>query len=112
MSGVYLFGGMLLLLLVAIVWAAIRAGADTGAALEPGERRDAAIEALRDLELEFRTGKLTEEEYRAIRAPLERAAIEARNAASSVACVACGAALEGDEAYCPRCGRGRGARSG
>ncbi|WP_419939898.1 hypothetical protein [Candidatus Palauibacter sp.] len=54
MTGFALFGGILLVLLITIIWAAIRAGEDTGAALGAAERRDAAIEALRDLELEYR----------------------------------------------------------
>ncbi|MYG20527.1 MAG: hypothetical protein F4208_13400, partial [Gemmatimonadales bacterium] len=82
MTGFVLFGGILVVLLVTIIWAAIRSGEDTGASLDPAERRDAAIEALRDLELEYRTGKLREDEYRSTRARLERAAIAARDAAA------------------------------
>lgn len=131
MTGFWMFGGILIVLLATIVWAAFRAAEDTGAALDPAERRDAAIEALRDLELEFRTGKVTEEEYRAVRARLERAALEARDAATvgharadaggaggggadsaaamtraetSRVCTACSADLEGAEAFCPACG--------
>jgi len=130
MTGFFLFGSILVLLIATIVWAAIRAGDDTGTALAPAERRDAAIEALRDLELEFRTGKLDEKEYEAVREHLEREALDARDRvrASSVTgarspadppgprpgseaspnapsyCTACGAKLDGDEAYCPSCG--------
>ncbi|WP_420634048.1 hypothetical protein [Candidatus Palauibacter sp.] len=110
MTGFVLFGGILLVLLSTIVWAAIRAGEDTGAALGPADRRDAAIEALRDLELDYHTGKLPDEEYRALRARLEREAVEARDAAVSggagttVPCGACGVALTGHEAFCPACG--------
>lgn len=121
MTGFVLFGGILVVLLVTIIWAAIRSGEDTGASLDPGERRDAAIEALRDLELEYRTGKLLEDEYRSTRARLERAAIDARDAAaqgpasdpaptpakapaSPRPCPECAAPLTGDEAFCPTCG--------
>ena len=121
MTGFVLFGGILSVLLATIIWAAIRSGEDTGASLDPAERRDAAIEALRDLELEYRTGKLREDEYRSTRARLERAAIEARDAAargpatdpaptpakpppSPRPCPECAAALTGDEAFCPTCG--------
>lgn len=121
MTGFVLFGGILVVLLVTIIWAAIRSGEDTGASLGPAERRDAAIEALRDLELEYRTGKLREDEYRSTRARLERAAIEARDAAaqgratdpapppakappSPRPCPECAAPLTGDEAFCPTCG--------
>lgn len=124
MTGFVLFGGILIVLLATIIWAAIRAGEDTGASLGAAERRDAAIEALRDLELEYRTGKLGEEEYAELRARLERTAIDARDAVTSERggrkhrpagrvrrtseapgrCRECGRALEGDEGFCPDCG--------
>lgn len=126
MTGFILFGVILAVLLATIIWAAIRAGEDTGASLGAAERRDAAIEALRDLELEYRTGKLREDEYQATRARLERAAIDARDAAAGNAaatgpakapapeprkpaasprpCPECDVSLTGDEAFCPTCG--------
>lgn len=112
MSGFVLFGGILVVLLSTIVWAAVRAGEDTGVALDPEERRDAAIEALRDLELEFQTGKLSPEEYTTMRGRLEVEALTARNEAAeggtaggeTTACAACAAPLEGPEAFCPSCG--------
>ena len=121
MTGFVLFGGILVVLLATIIWAAIRSGEDTGASLDLAERRDAAIEALRDLELEYRTGKLREDEYRATRARIERAAIDARDAAargrptdpaptpaeappSPRPCPECAAPLTGDESFCPTCG--------
>ncbi|MDE2661624.1 MAG: hypothetical protein OXI39_01290 [Gemmatimonadota bacterium] len=121
MTGFILFGVILAVLLGTIIWAAIRSGEDTGASLGAAERRDAAIEALRDLELEYRTGKLQEEEYRATRARLERTALDARDAAargpaeapapeprelpaSPRPCPECAASLTGDEAFCPACG--------
>ena len=123
MTGFVLFGGILLVLLATIIWAAIRGGEDTGVALGAAERRDAAIEALRDLELEYRTGKLTLEEYRAVRGRLEREAVDARDAAATGmergpaarraggpeaggACPDCEAPLAGDETFCPACGTG------
>ena len=124
MTGFVLFGSILAVLLATIIWAAIRAGDDTGASLGAAERRDAAIEALRDLELEYRTGKLREEEYRDLRARLERTALDARDAvasgrpgreqrsagsrreapAASDRCPDCEQPLAGDEAFCPACG--------
>lgn len=108
MSSFYLFGGVLLLLLGTIIWAAIRSGADTGAVLAPRERMDAAIEALRDLELEYRTGKVTDEEYASLRARLEAEALRGRDASGvSGACPDCGFEWTGDEAFCPGCGAKR-----
>ena len=45
--------------------------------LELRERRDAAYAALRELELELRTGKLIESDYERARAELRAEAIEA-----------------------------------
>ena len=104
MTGFVLFGSVLAVLLTAIVWSALRSGADTGAALEPDERRDAAIEALRELEFEYGTGKLSEQEYRAIRERIRREALDARDAVPGGACSNCGQPLEGAETYCPACG--------
>ncbi len=83
MIAFFLFGGILIILLAAMIWAAVRAGEDTGAALAPSESRDAAIEALRDIEMEYRTDKLAEEEYRRLRARLEKEALAARDAAAA-----------------------------
>lgn len=124
MTGFVLFGGILVVLLATIIWAAIRAGEDTGASLGAAERRDAAVEALRDLELEYRTGKLREEEYGELRARLERTAIDARDAVAAQrrgrrdrpaervgrtakragGCPECARELAGDEGFCPACG--------
>lgn len=104
MTGFYAFGSVIVLLLTAIIWAAVRAGRDTGAALAPEERVAAAIEALRQLELEYQTGKLSDEEYGALRTRLEREALDARDARPTGFCAECGHSLEGDETFCPACG--------
>jgi hypothetical protein len=44
------------------------------------EERDRAVEALRELEFDHRTGKLSDEDYRALVAPLRRRAALARRA--------------------------------
>lgn len=104
MTGFYLFGSVIVLLLTAIIWAAVRAGRDTGAALAPDERVGAAIEALRQLELEYQTGKLSDEEYGALRGQLEREALAARDARPSGFCSECGQSLETAGKFCSGCG--------
>lgn len=104
MTSFVVFGGVLLILVTTVVWSAVRAAKDTGADLGPAERRDAAIEALRQLEFEYRTEKLSEEEYRAIRDRLETEALAARDALGAGGCEACGQTLAGSETYCPGCG--------
>ena len=48
--------------------------------LELAEERDRALAALKELELDHRTGKVTDEDYRALVGPLRRAAAEALRA--------------------------------
>jgi hypothetical protein len=45
--------------------------------LELAEERDRALSALKELELDHRTGKLSDEDYRALAGPLRRQAAEA-----------------------------------
>jgi hypothetical protein len=48
--------------------------------LELAEERDRALAALKELELDHRTGKVTDEDYRALVGPLRRTAAEALKA--------------------------------
>jgi len=48
--------------------------------LELAEERDRALGALKELELDHRTGKVTDEDYRALVGPLRRRAAEALKA--------------------------------
>jgi hypothetical protein len=104
MTGFVVFGSILARLVTVIIWAAVRAGSDTGADLEPAERRDAAIEALRQLEFEFATGKLSDDEYAEIRRRIEREAIVARDETSSDLCPKCGTRRIGSAGFCEGCG--------
>lgn len=131
MIGYLLFGGILVLLAIAVVAAALRGGTGESAVAAPARaRQDVAIEALRALEFEFQTGKLSDDEYARLRRELEIEAVRARDDARadprgtragaeaegtgagagetatgrSPACANCGAGLEGGESFCPRCG--------
>lgn len=55
-------------------------GADERRRLELAEMRDRALAALKELELEHRTGKISDEDYRALVGPLRREAAEALRA--------------------------------
>jgi hypothetical protein len=48
--------------------------------LELAEQRDRALAALKELELDHRTGKISDEDYRALVGPLRREAAEALRA--------------------------------
>jgi hypothetical protein len=55
-------------------------GADERTRLELVEERDRALAALKELEFDHRTGKVTDEDYRAEIGPLRRRAAEALKA--------------------------------
>jgi hypothetical protein len=124
MIGYLLFGGIVLMLAVAVVAAAVVSGKTRPVTGSPARaRQDITIEALRGLEFEFQTGKLAEEEYVRLRRELELEAVRARDearagspdesasagaeddsAADGSACVVCGKDLSGGESFCPNCG--------
>ena len=51
--------------------------------LELAEERDRALQALRELEFDHRSGKVSDEDYRALVGPLRRGAAEALRAADA-----------------------------
>ena len=85
MTAFVIFGSVLILLATAIILAAIRAERE-GSAPDASERLDAAVEALRELEFEYGTGKVADDEYRSMRP-------------------SCAADLTGRETFCPACGQ-------
>ena len=107
MTGFIVFGSILALLLTVIIWSALRAGRDATTVLSPEERRDAAIEALRELEFEYRTDKLSEDEYAELGRRIRREALAARDQAPAGFCDACGAAMPDDASFCSGCGSER-----
>lgn len=137
MIALYVLGALLLLLLVGVMLAPLLEDARPALDLDelpPPERREAALEALRDVEFEHDTGKLDEEEYRRLRTHFGRAVLEAeeamagagerpaegapdgdaggeagaRGATPEVACcTACGGELRTGARYCPACGEPR-----
>jgi hypothetical protein len=66
-----------------------------------------AVDALREIEFDYATGKLSDGDYRALKTSYMRdaAAELAESAKSARACPACGAWPEVDAAYCSNCGR-------
>ena len=122
MLGVYAFAGILLLLLLVVVLSAFResdGSPEIGPAPTAAERRDTAIEALRQLEFEHQTGKMPEAEYRDLHRRLAQEAVRAREAAevespgstrpadgaaAGTACQVCGAALAPSDHFCSSCG--------
>jgi hypothetical protein len=126
-TAVYFFGFMLFVLLAVVILAPLfeRPDSGPGSASDPAERLAVALDALRELEFEFETGKIAEEDYHPLRARYAAEAIAARDAGASVdggvapwgtaagvaagACGVCGADTAPDAKFCSRCGMATGA---
>lgn len=93
------------------------------APVQTAERRDAVLSALRELDFDFKTGKVSEEDFTPLRAKLlteaaqyvERekdeedkleALIQSRRASHqhSAKCDQCGASVEANQRFCAKCG--------
>ena len=98
----------------------------------PADRREAALDALEELQFEHETGKLSDEDYRRLKEKYARAAVEARReeegdassgpgegpstereaadreqaeeTGASVHCPECGTEAAPDARFCGRCG--------
>lgn len=85
MTAVYLFAGLLALLVaVGLLVSPLLEREPTPAdEASPADRRDQELETLREVEFEYRTGKLSDEDYRELRARHGQAAVEARREAEA-----------------------------
>lgn len=110
MTAVYVFGAIMAILVLAVVFAPLvedrlRGGAGGDS---PEDRKREAIDALRELEFEYQTGKVSDEDYARLRARYARAAISARDelgeAIGSEACATCGAPRREGARFCSTCG--------
>ncbi len=74
-----------------------------------------ALMALRDLDFDFQTGKITPEDYAPLRQQLLIAAAQAEQVVEtpkavmkakveSMTCTECNAAVQADDKFCPKCG--------
>lgn len=111
MTAVYVFGGIMAALILAVVFAPLvedRMRGGSGGPESPTERKEAAVEALRELEFEYQTGKVSEEDYARLRARYAREALTARDelgsATGAAFCPGCGEELRAGVKFCSRCG--------
>ena len=121
MYAVYIFGGILALLLAAVIFAPMveRKSVREAEAPTPEGRKARALDALRELEFEYETGKMAESDYQRLRAHWAKEAIDARDAlgesrpgaaspeavaAPGAECPVCGAPLRSSAKFCSRCG--------
>lgn len=133
-ASVYIFGVIIVVLFISgLVAAPLLEGepADPSSSdgdASPEERREAALDALEDLQFEHETGKLSDEDYRRLKGKYARAAVEARDraaggAGADAATTGSGESLpsgpdaaagsepevDGAPARCPECGSEAGA---
>lgn len=67
-------------------------------------RRNAAIEALREIEFDRATGKLSDADYEALRSTYTQRAVEVMRAGDAQVCLRCGPRPERDAVFCSTCG--------
>ena len=121
--GLLLLGAALILVVKPLRVKSRSALGVAGAGIRPGEAHKAALAALRDLDFDFRTGKLSAEDYPALRAGLVAKAAESMQVeaaeddrietmirariiapAHGKPCPKCGKHVEADVRFCPHCG--------
>jgi hypothetical protein len=71
----------------------------------PPQSRSQAIDALREIEFDRATGKLSDADYDALKASYTSAAITAMRSSGGLYCDNCGSRPEADAKFCSRCGR-------
>jgi hypothetical protein len=69
-----------------------------------GDTDDPAIQALREIEFDRATGKLSEEDYESLKARYMRRAVTHLRAGGTPMCDNCGPRPETDAVYCSTCG--------
>lgn len=79
---------------------------DTGVGPGRAERDNEtqAVDALREIEFDRETGKLSDADYDSLKASYTQRAISAMRSAGTAACEKCGARPETDARFCSRCG--------
>jgi hypothetical protein len=111
---VYIFGGILAILLAAVIFAPMVERKSVREAESPTAegRKARALDALRELEFEYETGKMADSDYNRLRAHWANEAIEARDFLGESTgqpvdgeCPVCGAPVRAGAKFCSRCGQ-------
>ena len=68
-------------------------------------RRNAVMEALREIEFDRETGKLSDKDYEALRSTYTQRAVEIMRRAEVLSCSRCGPRPEMDALFCSKCGQ-------
>ncbi|MEO7368537.1 MAG: hypothetical protein ABIZ36_11300 [Gemmatimonadaceae bacterium] len=67
--------------------------------------RNSAVDALREIEFDRATGKLSESDYEQLKASYTQRALTYMRSAGAAICDGCGPRPEGDAQFCSNCGR-------
>jgi ribosomal protein L40E len=68
------------------------------------KRQNLAVDALRELEFDRQTGKISDSDYEPLKARFTEQALVAMRAGDARVCENCGPRPEADAEYCSRCG--------
>jgi len=68
------------------------------------KRESMAVEALRDLEFDRATGKVSDDDYDSLKARYTSQALTSMRAGGAAVCENCGPRPEADAAFCSKCG--------
>jgi hypothetical protein len=107
---VYIFGSIMAILVAAVIFAPLIEGRwrEGKGGASAAARKESAIDALRELEFEYQTGKVSDEDYALLRARYAREALAARDDLGEKAglgsCPACGASPREGAKFCSGCG--------
>ena len=71
----------------------------------PNPERNTAVDALREIEFDRATGKLSDSDYAEMKATYTQRALAAMRSAGAVVCQNCGPRPEDDAHFCSNCGR-------
>jgi ribosomal protein L40E len=71
---------------------------------DAGRRQSPAIDALRELEFDRQTGKISDDDYDALKARYTDQALAVMRAGDARVCASCGPRPERDAEFCSRCG--------
>lgn len=66
--------------------------------------RNPALDALREIEFDRETGKLSDADYAALKETYTQRAVTAMRGGGGLVCITCGPRPEGDALYCSNCG--------
>lgn len=76
----------------------------TQAVAAPVSVRESAVDALREIEFDRATGKLSDSDYAALKSSYTQRAVNAMRAGETLICEKCGPRPEIDATFCSRCG--------